>query len=165
MTKQTKLGKASFVRNLIFGVEDSLVSTVGLVSGIAIAKVDQPTIFISGMVLIVVEALSMGVGSVLSESATNEFVYKRSGSLSFVGGIVMFFSYFFAGFVPLTPYILFDVQTAFPLSIIASLVALFILGFVAARYYKAKVWRSAFRMFILGGLAIIAGTLVGYLLA
>lgn len=165
MTKKTKLEKASYVRNFIFGVEDSLVSTVGLVSGIAIAKVDQPTIFVSGMVLIVVEALSMGVGSVLSESAANEFVYKQSGPMSYFGGVIMFFSYFIAGFIPLTPYILLDVQTAFPVSILCSLIALFILGFFAARYYNAKIWLNAFRMLVLGGMAIGAGTLVGYFFA
>lgn len=167
MPKKTKLEQATFVRNFIFGIEDSLVSTVGLVSGIAVADVPRATIFLSGMVLIVVEALSMGVGSVLSESATEEFVYKRAGgqTRSYLGGLVMFLSYFVAGFVPLTPYMVFDVPIAFPLSIAASLIVLFLLGFIAAKYYGAKVWRNAFRMLVLGGLAIIAGTAVGILLA
>ncbi len=167
MPKKTKLEKATFVRNFIFGVEDSLVSTVGLVSGIAIADVERSTIFLSGMVLIVVEALSMGAGSVLSESATEEFIYKRkrSGTLSYIGGLIMFLSYFTAGFIPLLPYILFDVRIAFPLSIAASLFTLFALGSIAAKYFQANVLRNGFRMLILGGLAISAGTFVGFLLA
>jgi VIT1/CCC1 family predicted Fe2+/Mn2+ transporter len=167
MIKRSKKQGASFVRNFIFGVEDSLVSTVGLVSGIAVADVDRATIFLTGMVLIVVEALSMGVGSILSESATEEFIYRRTEyrSLPYVGGAIMFVSYFVAGFIPLVPYVLFEVGTAFPTSIALSLASLFLLGFIAAKHFHAKIWRNGIRMLVLGGLAIIAGSLVGRLLA
>ena len=167
MSKIKKIVSATYVRNFIFGVEDSLVSTVGLVSGIAIANVDKSTIFLSGLILIVVEALSMGVGSVLSEASTQEFVYKKTkhSDLTHIGGAIMFVSYFFAGFIPLSPYVLFDVPTALPVSIIASLVALFALGFFSARKFKAPMLKSATRMLILGGLAITAGAVIGSLLS
>lgn len=167
MSKNAKIARASFVRNFIFGVEDSLVSTVGMVSGVAVANVDRGTIFLSGMVLIVVEALSMGVGSVISESATEEYVYRRTQyrTVSYVGGVIMFVSYFVAGFVPLTPYAFFPVNLALPLSIGGSMFSLFLLGFFSAKYFKARIWRSALRMLVLGGLAILAGTIVGKLLA
>lgn len=167
MAKKTILQKASFVRNFIFGVEDSLVSTVGMLSGIAVADVPRATIFLSGMVLIVVEALSMGVGSLLSETATEEFIYKkeRVQPRSYVGGVIMFLSYFVAGFIPLTPYYFLAVQTAFPISIAASLISLFFLGFLGAKYFGANIWRSGLRMFIFGGLAISAGMAIGSLLS
>ncbi|MCR4278644.1 MAG: VIT1/CCC1 transporter family protein [bacterium] len=166
MMKNSKRTDANYVRNFIFGVEDSLVSTVGMVSGIAVAGVPRETIFLSGMVLIVVEALSMGVGSVLSETATQEFIYKRPKAIEFskVGGVIMFFSYFIAGFIPLLPYTFFEITRAFPISIFASFIALFALGFFSARRFKAPVFKSALRMFVLGGLAITAGILVGMLI-
>jgi hypothetical protein len=40
-----------FLRNFIFGIEDSLVSTVGLLSGIAIEHIPQVTIVLTGVVL------------------------------------------------------------------------------------------------------------------
>ena len=43
------------VRNFTFGVEDSLVSTVALLAGIAIANVETKTIVLTGIVLIFVE--------------------------------------------------------------------------------------------------------------
>lgn len=166
MTKRSKIKDASYIRNFIFGVEDSLVSTVGLVSGIAIADLDRATIFLAGMVLIVVEALSMGVGSALAESSTEEYVYKRGTSvkLPLIGGVIMFFSYFVAGFVPLTPYIFFPTATALPISIVASLFALFVLGAESARRFHANVIKSGARMLFFGGLAILAGMIVGKLL-
>jgi len=50
---------AGHLRNFVFGVEDSIVSTVGLVSGIAIAGLPKTEILLTGAVLIFVEAFSM----------------------------------------------------------------------------------------------------------
>lgn len=163
MSDFNKGDKATFVRNFIFGVEDSLVSTVGLVSGVAVAGVERGTVLLTGLVLIVVEALSMGVGSLLAESSTQELVFKKASALrsAVFGGAVMFVSYFIAGFIPLAPYVFLDVAQAFPLSIALSLVALFGLGFGSASVLKGKRTRSGLRMFVLGGLAIAAGALIG----
>ena len=162
----SKLQKTTYVRNFIFGVEDSLVSTVGLVSGVAAAGVDRATIFVIGVILIFVEALSMGVGSVLTETSIEEFVLHKSNGarLPRVGGLIMFISYFLAGFVPLSPYLFFSVERAFPAAICASLAALFILGYMSARKFGANARKSSLRMLILGGLAIFAGTAIGFLL-
>ena len=48
-------------------MEDSLVSTVGLLSGVAVANVPMTTILLTGLILIFVEAISMAAGSFLSE--------------------------------------------------------------------------------------------------
>lgn len=88
----------SYVRNFIFGVEDSLVSTVGLLSGIAIADVGRSTILLTGMVLIFVEAVSMAAGSFLSESSAENYASKHESPLrlSVPASAIMFFSYFLA---------------------------------------------------------------------
>lgn len=152
-----------YVRNFVFGVEDSLVSTVGLLSGIAAAGVGRGTILLTGVILIFVEALSMAVGSYLSEFSAEE--YMRHTEMSFkhplLGGVIMFFSYFLAGFVPLLPYALASRSFAFILSILGSLVALFALGVVSARAVRRPFLRSALRMLFLGGIAIAVGIIVG----
>lgn len=157
--------KALFVRNFIFGVEDSLVSTVGLLSGIASAGVNKNTIFITGTVLIFVEAFSMATGSFLSEHSAEEFESHHSvkPKKSIEASIIMFFSYFLTGFIPLFPYIAFEKQTAFYTSIVFSLISLFILGWVSGILFNAKVWRRAMEMLILGGVAIGVGIIVGNL--
>src|SRR5262245_46938731 len=65
--------KVAYFRNFVFGVEDSLVSTVGLLSGVAIAGLAREEIFLTGVILIFVEAVSMAAGSFLSESSAEEF--------------------------------------------------------------------------------------------
>lgn len=160
--------RATFIRNFVFGVEDSLVSTVGLVSGVAIAGASRGTIFLTGLVLIFVEAFSMGVGSYLSDKSSEDF--KRQGEspsgMSVSAGIIMFVSYFLSGFVPLSPYLLWpDMRQAFVLSILASLLALFALGLWGARLSRLPLVRGGFQMMIIGGVAIGLGVSVGAVLA
>src|SRR3972149_7189236 len=112
--QELKESFAANMRNFIFGVEDSLVSTVGLLSGVSIAGLSKSSIILTGAVLIFVEAFSMGAGSFLSESSAEEYLKEGDSFKKSAGrGIVMFFSYFLAGFVPLLPYILLEGKTAF----------------------------------------------------
>lgn len=151
-----------YVRNFIFGVEDSLVSTAGFVSGVAAAGFPKTNVFLAGMVLIVVEAFSMGVGSYLSEDSAEEFTkHKRVQSFSISGAIIMFFSYLLFGLIPLTPYIIFSRAIAFPTSILFSLIALFLLGALSAQYFHRDFLRHGLKMLVVGGLAIAAGIVVG----
>jgi len=153
-----------YVRNFIFGVEDSLVSTVGFVSGIAAAGLPKENIFLSGMVLIFVEAFSMGVGSYLSEDSAAEYTKrKREQSFSIAGAGIMFFSYLMFGLIPLSPYIVFTTAVAFPTSIVLSLIALFLLGALSAQYFQRDFMRHGLKMLVVGGLAIAAGIVVGQL--
>src|SRR3990167_523191 len=122
--------QASYFRNFIFGVEDSLVSTVGLLSGVAIAGVERETILLTGVVLIFVEAFSMAAGSFLSESSAEEFTTQKSasGTSSLFAGSIMFASYFVAGFIPLFPYVVIAGERAVSLSLGALLPPLFLLS-------------------------------------
>ena len=153
----------SYFRNFVFGVEDSLVSTVGLLSGIAIAGVSQRALLVTGVVLICVEAVSMAAGSFLSESSAETYE-DRSDKISsepYIASAVMFTSYFCSGFIPLLPYIIFDVSIAFWMSIGASLSALLLLGIVGGSLSHTSIVKSVARMLIVGGVAIAVGVAVG----
>lgn len=160
-----KQNSAIFIRNFIFGVEDGLVSTVGLVSGVAIANMPRSEIVLSGVVLIFVEAFSMAVGSFLSEHSVEEYTDHKDVPLwnSALGGLIMFFAYFIFGFVPLSPYVFAPVKYAFWISIIFSLVALFFLGFLTSKISGAKVLRNGLQMLVIGGAAIVIGVVVSKL--
>lgn len=155
------------IRNFIFGVEDGLVSTVGFLSGVAAAGVSRPTLLLTGAVLIFVEAFSMGVGSFLSEHAVEE--YARHGEVSprrsEWGALVMFGSYLIAGFIPLAPYVFLPAASAFVVSVLLSLIALFLLGVFSARLFHINATRKGFEMFVVGGIAIGVGIVIGKLFA
>ncbi len=155
-----------YTRNFIFGSEDSLVSTVGLLAGIVSAGVPRKEIIISGIVLICVEAFSMSVGSFLSETETEESSYKnvdKTGN-SMMASVIMLVSYIVCGLIPLSPYIFLDTKHAFWWSIVASMVFLFLLGLISAKILKIKVLKTTLRMTIMGGLAIGLGVVVGLII-
>lgn len=63
-------------------------------------------------------------------------------------------SYIAGGFVPLSPYILIpNIQTALPVSIGVTLLALFVFGFVKGRFTGIHPFRSALQTILVGGLA------------
>ena len=163
MSLPNKLSSVSYFRNFIFGVEDSLVSTVGLLSGIAIADVPGHTIFLTGVVLIFVEAFSMAAGTFLSEYSAEEYSNhnEKATKSEFVSGIVMFFSYSISGIIPLFPYILMPVDIALKFSVSLSVISLFILGVIGAKISHSSVLRDGLRMALVGGVAIVVGMIAG----
>ncbi|OGL73061.1 hypothetical protein A3D72_02485 [Candidatus Uhrbacteria bacterium RIFCSPHIGHO2_02_FULL_57_19] len=156
---------AVYIRNFIFGVEDSLVSTVGLLSGVAVAGMSRENIFMAGTVLISVEAFSMAVGSYLSEHSAEEYMNGSSTGVRqpLLAGVIMFFSYFLAGLLPLAPYAFLEPGAALRLSIGISLASLFVLGAVGAKVFRISILRHGLEMLIIGGVAIAVGVLVGNL--
>ena len=155
--------KALYLRNFIFGVEDSLASTVGLLSGIAAAGVGASAIIATGAVLIFVEAFSMAVGSFVSEESAEEYVKHKdvSSREPLMGSIVMFASYILSGLIPLLPYLFWEVDAALKISVGLSLVALFLLGMIGAEFAKTNKLKHGIKMLAIGGVAIVAGVIVG----
>ncbi len=151
------------IRNFTFGVEDSLVSTVGLLAGIAVAGVAQKTIVLTGLVLIFVEAFSMGVGSLLSEQSVEEYQSKKEVALSgpAFAAVVMFLSYVIAGLIPLSPYMFSVDGNSVWWSVGLTLLSLFLLGAFNGRMFKLRPIRSGLTILIMGGLAIAVGIVVG----
>lgn len=143
----------------MFGVEDSVVSTVGLLSGVVVGDLPRSAVILSGVVLIFVEAFSMGAGEFLSESSAEDYEKHRGVRVSgpLLNGVVMFSSYFIAGFLVLMPYLLLPVDQAFWAAIGISLCALFLLGAGNARLSNVSVLKSAVRMVVVGGLALMVG--------
>lgn len=66
----------SLIREVVFGVEDGMVSTLGAITGIAVGSRDTYTVLLAGIVIIAVESVSMGIGSYLSNSSSKEVEEK-----------------------------------------------------------------------------------------
>jgi VIT1/CCC1 family predicted Fe2+/Mn2+ transporter len=159
MVKQTEL----YLRNVIFGVADSLVSTVGLLAGIDAAGTSRAGILLTGIVYAFVEAFSMAVGSFLSEESAEEYEAKKevSDGGPIAASIVMFVSFVLASFIPIVPYLIFGLTEALWVSVVLSIVALGVVGLMSARVVKVKMASHAVKMMLLGGVAIVIGVLVG----
>jgi predicted membrane protein (TIGR00267 family) len=64
-------------REIIFGMEDGMVSTMGAVTGIAAASQNHFMVVLSGIVIIAVESISMAVGSYLSTKSEKEIDERK----------------------------------------------------------------------------------------
>ncbi len=162
---KTQKQSVEYLRNFIFGVEDSLVSTVGLVSGVAVAGMANKGVVLTGVVLVSVEAFSMAVGSLLSENSADEYESKKEVALSdsFGYAIVMFASYLVSGLLIVGPYMFFKPAEALWSSIGISVAGLFLLGAWSARMARVHWLKRAFTMAGIGGLTILLGIAVGQL--
>lgn len=156
-----------YVRNIILGATDSLVSTVGFLAGIGVGGTSRETIILTGVIYAFVEGFSMAASSFLSEESTEEYELKTivSDRKPLLAGAVMFISSVVASFIPLAPYIFAELPVALPLSIIGAIVALFLVGIASAKISKVRLLRSGIKMVIIGGMAIIIGVIVANLLA
>lgn len=66
------------VRDVVFGLEDSLVSTLGTITGVAVGSHDVFLVVLTGVVLVFVEAISMAAGSYLSSKSAKELYEERA---------------------------------------------------------------------------------------
>lgn len=216
---------AHYIRDIVFGIEDGIVSTLGALTGIAVGSREQTIVLLAGFVIIAVESISMGIGSYLSQRS-EEDVKKRKlneekseieqypteereellalycrdgwpksiaqkmtetaaadpklmlkemalrelrilpshGSHSLKGGLAMFVSYIVGGLIPLVAYLTLPITNAIPLSIIISLIGLFCLGALTTRLTKQSPLASGLRMLTIGGIALIVGVTVGFIM-
>ncbi len=159
-----KLLTSDNVRSFVLGIEDSLVSTIGLISGIAAAGSSSATIVLTGVILIFVEAFSMAVGELLADTTVKEFEEQKNIPLANAkfAAVIMLVSYIVAGFMVLSPYVVLAVDRAFPVSIGVALCLLFILGVTTAELSKIHPFRKGVVMALVGGVAISIGVFAGY---
>jgi len=151
-----------YLRSSLFGIQDALTSTGGAVVGIAIGSHDQKIIMLAGVVIVLVEAISMAA----SEFVSNETIHqidKKDLDNVYVSSFIMFVSYFVAGFIPVLPYLLFPLPQSIYLSIILSLLGLCALGVAKGIISKTSLYRNSLEVMVIGGVAAIMGFLVGYI--
>lgn len=154
-----------YLRSIIFGFQDSLVSTTGVIAGVSAGTNDRALVILTGFVTITVEALSMGTGQYMSEKSVHQMdkAGKHTDNL-YVGGLLMGISYLLGGLIPLLPILIFELPLSATISVIAALVGLFVLGFIKAKIVKVNPLKSALEILVLGGASTLIGLIVGKLL-
>ena len=161
-----------YLRSMLFGLQDGIVSTTGVVAGISAGVEDRSIIILASLVAVAVEASSMGAGQYSSEKAVHQMEAKKASqgksyakhtdSVMF-GALIMFFAYFAAGAIPIVPMLLTQIplDLARIISIGSAFIALFLIGFIKGKIVEEAALRSAVEMLFIGGMATIVGLLVG----
>lgn len=157
--------RRGYLRNFIFGAEDSLVSTVGLLSGVSFAGLTSREVILSGVILILVESISMGAGVYLSEDSANQLPQKGEQDNTIADAGIMLISYLLIGLIPLLPYVFSaDTKIGFYYSVGFSLLSLFCLGLFKGYVVGKHPVYSAIKVFIVGGLVTAIAVSVGLII-
>ncbi|NCU29535.1 hypothetical protein EOM60_02900 [Candidatus Saccharibacteria bacterium] len=154
-----------YLQSAIFGINDALVSTTGVMVGISAGTGDKLIVILSGVVTIMVEALSIGSGQYLSLKSAHEYQGESKQKEAIISGVVMFFGYILGGLVPLLPILFMPVEQSRIAAIIFALIGLLILGYVKGKIVKVSPVRSAIEVFVIGGIATAVGLMVGNLMS
>jgi VIT1/CCC1 family predicted Fe2+/Mn2+ transporter len=152
-----------YLRSILFGFEDGLVSTTGAVVGISAGVQNANVIVLAGLVIITVEAISMGAGEFVSEETVHDIDRKRPINPA-LGAAMMFISYFIAGLIPVLPFVLLELEAAVITALILAFIGLFLLGYVTGKVAGVSPLRRGLQILIIGGVATLIGVLVGVLL-
>ena len=75
--KRKALERRIRAREFVFGIQDGLISTVGLLSGVSAATQSRATVVLTGIAAAVTGALSMATGSYLSSRTEKEIFEKE----------------------------------------------------------------------------------------
>lgn len=160
-----KVINEDYLRSTMFGLQDGLVSTTGVVVGISTGVQSKEIIILAALVAVMVEASSMAAGQYSSEKAVHQMdkTGKHTDNL-LVGAGLMFISYLSAGLVPILPILILDRVDTRIYSIICALFAMLVIGYVKGKVVDHKPLRSAIELFVLGSIATSIGIIVGQIL-
>lgn len=104
----------------------------------------------------------MAIGSYQSERAAENYKTGPKRMEMFIGALTMLIAYFIAGMLVLVPYFVKRTGRALlPISVIISLILLFIAGWTTAYYTDFSTWLNAFETAALGLIAVGIGYVSG----
>ncbi len=172
MKKQREDLGGKNIREIIFGVEDGAIGNLGLVIGMIQGMASTNLIILAGLATMIAQAISMSAGNYLSIKSEKEYFQVRSQERMYgkeysqhkspvKSSFVMGFSVIIGAAIPLSALFLFNGKSGIipPLSI--TLVGLFLLGMVKARYTFRHWLRSGMEVVLIGFCAALAGYVIG----
>jgi len=174
---KNKVNILESLREIVFGFQDGIVSTMGVIIGIASGTQNRFTVILAGLVVISVESLSMAAGTYLSSKTEEEFLAHKSKSspharlhrqsLKGVKSDTFFMglAYILGGSIPLLPYFFVPIKTGIMFSILFSLIGLLSIGVWKAKITKTSPLKGALEMAIISLLAAGVGYLIGKLVS
>lgn len=152
------------VRPIVFGAEDALISTLGVVTGITGGSSSSRSVLLAGVILVLVEALSMAAGEMISTQAEQRVDGYMDAVRAYLNSLSMGIAYVLAGLVPILPYAFFKTGLALPVSVIATLIGVFLLGmWKESLVYKTRrspIW-SGLELALISACIALVGYVVG----
>jgi VIT1/CCC1 family predicted Fe2+/Mn2+ transporter len=158
-----------YLRDLVYGANDGIITTFAVVSGVAGASLDARTVLILGAANLLADGFSMGASNYLS-IRSDEAVRSSRGEA--VGepfplrhGVATMGAFVVAGVVPLVPYVTVAPDRRFAVAVAATLATLFVVGALRSAVTALRWWKAGLEMLAVGALAAAVSYGVGWLIA
>lgn len=155
---------AEYVRSGLFGFEDSLISTTGLVIGLYTSNSPKNFIVSATLVAVTVAALSAASSELISDGTIQQIKSKLAKDNPLLSSFIMFLTYLFAGTLPILPLFLWDLPVAILGVVLTSICGFIFLGIIRGRFTHRSVLNNILQVLIVGGIAAALGVLVGIFL-
>jgi VIT1/CCC1 family predicted Fe2+/Mn2+ transporter len=143
-----------YIRDLIYGANDGLVTTFAVVAGVVGGGLSPRTVLIVGAANLLADGLSMGVGNYLSirsnESARAARKLPEEEASPVRHGLATLLAFVVAGAVPLAPFALGFVDHGLTLSSALTFAMMFIVGASRSLVTVDRWWVAGLEMLLLG---------------
>lgn len=162
-----------FLRDIIFGVHDALLTNIGIVTGFVAALQDSRLIIVAALIDVFISAFAMAFGTYLSRTSETEYLEDKldaehhtalaeTMATPVMGGVVMWFTYVISGFIPLIPFF-FPIPAADSMryGVILALIIFFVVGAFKGMVTKTSPWKSGLQFLSFGAFAAVVGYLIG----
>jgi len=158
-----------YLRDLVYGANDGIITTFAVVSGVAGAALDARVVIVLGLANLLADGFSMGASnflSIRSDEAVRAVAGEGVGE-PYPGrhGLATFAAFVVAGSIPLVPYLFGLPGSAFVAAIVMTLATLFLVGALRALVTNLHWWRAGAEMLVVGAVAAAVAYGVGYLVA
>jgi VIT1/CCC1 family predicted Fe2+/Mn2+ transporter len=156
-------GFGHYLRDVVYGALDGVVTTLAIVSGSAGASLEPRIGLILGMANLVADGLSMGASNYLSlKSELEQRGESVSDEMPWRHGLAAFAAFALVGAVPLSAYAFAGTSgSTFATAFVLGVGALAVIGGVRARYVGKSVPVSAAEVVAVGALAAASAFAVG----
>lgn len=156
-------GVGHYLRDLVYGASDGVVTTLAVVAGASGARFGVRVGVVLAIANLAADGLSMAVSNYLGLKSELEQDHQSiEREQPWRHGLATFIAFVVVGGIPLLAYLV-DVGASrqLPLAFGFAMVALAIVGVVRARFVARPAWRSALEMMVLAGGAALVAYAVG----
>lgn len=176
-TKNQPKQKASvlgqFIRDIVFGTNDALLTNIGIITGFTASLVSNRLIILAVLVDIFTSAFAMATGTYLSRTSEDDYLaaslekqtktnVDKALANPYIASVVMWVVYVIAGFIPLLPFFFGLPPTdAAKAAVVMGALTFLVVGIFKGKVTGTSLRKSALQFFILGTLAALIGYGIG----
>jgi VIT1/CCC1 family predicted Fe2+/Mn2+ transporter len=146
-----------YLRDLVYGANDGIITTFAVISGVAGASLQSRTAVILGMANLLADGFSMGASNFLSIRSEEAVLAMRKEParepFPLRHGLATFLAFVLAGSIPLLPYAIGMGAHGFTVGAGITLLALFTVGSLRALITNLHWLRAGMEMLMVGALA------------